>query len=1299
MPKQIPMICKTCGQVFRYDESSYLLLAEKGESKPERCSECRKRHAKIITNLKVPYFPFKEAESYADFNLFPAGYTDHGERVLPEEEMEEDLSGMDVSITDEDVLALYQKLENNQVVVVVSPTGTGKSTYIPKRLLQPPENQPGDFVERLIRQGQIIITQPRILATERVSGTIAKILGTGLGAGQAVGFRNSEKDNSDRWNQIKIITDGTLPNWIREGRLGECSLIMVDEAHERSCNIDLILGFLKRELPKYPHLRVIISSATINTDKFLDTFKKANISVELLDIPSRKQFKKWEHWWKDEKPVEGCDCWLCRKSSEARREFWKNQKDAIKEYDLPEATANFALKILQEAKDGSVLIFLHGESTIDDTARRIKTRFAPVIPVYRRIQAKAERQLEITEGQRRVIVATNIAETSITIPDVVFVVNSGWIKQPEYDPVTQVTTLRPKLHSQDGDMQRAGRAGRNQNGYVYHLITKQQFDNENEIEKHTSAEITRCCLEDVVVSLKAAGIKDIEQFPWVEEPSEKPEMKKEIARAGQTLQTRGILDDKGEIVEYALEFLRIPRSSSDASLLYLADEQGSFFEVLTTLLLMSTRDGEARMGANLYDSYNGLLCWDKRWTAKTKAHVATVHQGLRVGCQDDLDFVIKLAYCFCKAEKKGLGERWASWHFLNYDVLQKIFEDTKDLIAKFGEEREESIRGINFGILEKVRSLIAAAWTDRVIHLKLGNPISYHVNGKVGVISPSCAGDWKKEKQALWGTVVEEEAVINGYPSECLVASFLVKPPDQRQIKERAHFLVDQNFPVGSQVQVKEEQGRTYLVSLIQLPQAIKVSYKDTLDTLEESPPEEKTVSFDKRFIEGMEISTPSEGRWVSDKKASQAKIIEWMERDGVPIAVLSPFLESPATRMNKKIGDTIRVRIHKVARDPVGSGGWIIAMTQSGYDIPVELSNMSMSPLGLGLERIEGQTLNLTVKELDEDSYLQLSNLDKVIEDLRDLRKQVTAKENVALKGCVEKIREEEEKVIVIVPRAFGAVHSFEVHKDFVPGKQIANLRMQEEVVVQLSLPSTQVDHVRADYFSQKEIKTVPSHLKHDDKKDELLFPYCLDEKSLSEWPARPEVVDFVRRHSWQYCLNARLVNTVSYREALSKLNVSARIVGKVQEETRNREGKSSGLNLSIQVNTSHGPFLLIGFLPLSELSWHRINSPFDIVSVDQELTCRILQIDTNIFPPTLVLSRKQAFIARAQIPYSKVGLLIGTGGNTIRSIIGASDVSIDTKNIPGNVMVYAASQSARDAVCRKISDKIWGMGDWVRT
>ena len=1142
--KEITLRCKNCGREFSYSEEAYKLMAEKGESRIDRCEECLQSHGKEIRDTESPYFKLRKKTNLPlNFDLTDDEFSFRGERIPQEEEKIGDSSGMDISITDEDVITLYRLLENNQVVVMVSPTGTGKSTYIPKRLVEAPESYSGDFVERLIRQGQIIITQPRILATQQTANTTAKISGSNVGPTGLFGFRHSAEDLSGRWNKAISITDGTLPNWIREGKLGQYSLIMVDEAHERSCNIDLILGFLKRELPKYPQLRVIISSATINTQKFLDAFKEMNISVELLDIPSRKKFRKYEHWWKDENPVQGCDCWLCRKSEKERRSFWKAQKDIIKQYDLPEVATNFALKILNETDEGSILIFLHGENPIKETVKKIKARCKrdiEVIPAYRQIQRQTEEELKRTEGKRRVIVATNIAETSLTIPDLVYEINSGWIKQIKWDPETQIQKLQSKFHSRDGIKQRDGRVGRNQNGYAYRLFTEKQWN--EELEEHTSPEITSRCLDDSLVTLKAAGIVEAEQFPWMEKPTEWSEMDKEIKRAQQSLKDRGVVDQKGEIVERALELLGIPRSSTETSLLFSADEQGLLFETMAVLMLMSTRDGESRTGANLYNPYFGLLLWNEEWTAKTKARVDRIHQGLKVGCQDDLDFVIKLAYCFWKTERNGLSEKWAKYHFLNYGNLQGVLSEINELIAEtFGEEREESIRDMDLDSLDKIRLLMTSTWLDRVVSLESGT------------VSLQCVGSWQERKKALAMTLIEEGVVIDGYPQRVPRASFMVNLPGKVS-RERRDLFIDQRFPISSWVKVKEERGKIFIVELIAVPEPIKVNYRKTLWLKEESKKEE-TINFDERFIDWPKDETlPIEGVWIEKSKTDRAKIVGWIEKDGQPVAVLSPFADSDIVAAVGQKGDALKVKIHQVIRDPVGKGGWILVRTENGIDLTVELEEMSLSPIGYGLEQIKGKTLNLAIKDFDKDGYPILSNIEQLIEDLKKLREEISESEKatkvsqrnfIDLSGFVVEIDEEEEKAIIVIIRGEGIIHSFEVSQTYVPGGDLRNLRINEEIVIRL-FNRTNDDEISVEYFTEKEINSRPRSWRLNEAGDKALVPLCLEDKDIERWDVRPELIDFVKRHSWQYCLQARIV---SLKERLSKLNEEDLVEGVIQQ------------------------------------------------------------------------------------------------------------------------------------------------------
>ena len=531
-------VCKDCKKEFEYDELPFLLKAEKGESRPERCPECKQIHGVERGKIKVPYFePIETGSPVSHFGSSQSGFASRGERKLEEISKDVDLSEIEFGITEKDILAFYEKLENNQVVVVVAPTGSGKSTFLPLRLIIPPKGYKGNLIERLIRQGQIIITEPLTSAVERIPAFIAeKLLGSKVGPGNMLGLRHGggkEGEKYDRWNIEVPVTDGSLRNWIREGKLSQYSLIMVDEAHQRSCNIETILMLLKNELARYPNLKVVISSATVNAERFRDTFKEVGVKADILNLDhsSRRKHNYYVHFWRDNQKVSGCGCWLCQDSKE-REKFWRHKKESPKEFELSETIARFVMEILQKTKEGSILVFLHGEAFIKDTAKKIKemkriNRISEsevqVLTVYRRLgEAEVERRFNRKGQKGRVLITTNIAETSHTLDDVVYVIDCGYIKESEWDPATQISKLPSRRHSQDGCRQRWGRTGRNCDGYVFCLYTEEEFKG---FDPHTNPEITRSCLDEVMLTLSATGVSNPENIPWLVKPEDLSEKK------------------------------------------------------------------------------------------------------------------------------------------------------------------------------------------------------------------------------------------------------------------------------------------------------------------------------------------------------------------------------------------------------------------------------------------------------------------------------------------------------------------------------------------------------------------------------------------------------------------------------------------------------------------------------------------------------------------------------------------------------------------------------------------------------
>jgi len=449
----------------------------------------------------------------------------------------------------------------------------------------------------------------------------------------------------------------------------------------------------------------MISSATIDQKKFVETFRHAGFSTTLLEIENKKPVRYFgPHYWKSVDVYPGCGCWLCALGEAERKTFWQQFPDNIGEGDLPEITTDFVQELCQRTDRGSVFVFLHGKYAIEKTAQRLAKALSDlemvIVPIYSTLgDREVKDRLKRTEGKRRVIVATNIGETSVTLADVVYVVDSGFIKEATWDSPTRSTVLRPKRHSQDGCRQRWGRAGRVQEGFAYTLFTEDEF---RTFEEHTAPEISRTCAEDLLVTAKAAGLSDAASIPWMDPPD-----KEELVRAGAAIAAAGLCDSDGDLDPKALELMRIPRPAAEAALFAAADLFGCLVEALSVLLLFRSRDGEMRLGENRYLAESALFLWDKDWSLKDKNQAARVHEAMRAGCQDDVALLAKLLYGYQAAKDASSELEWTARHYLSGDLLDSVLRDRDDLLRRtFGESTHEDRWVIKWERLKVLRHLI-----------------------------------------------------------------------------------------------------------------------------------------------------------------------------------------------------------------------------------------------------------------------------------------------------------------------------------------------------------------------------------------------------------------------------------------------------------------------------------------------------------------------------------------------------------------------------------------------------------------
>ncbi|MES0874833.1 ATP-dependent RNA helicase HrpA [Sinimarinibacterium thermocellulolyticum] len=402
---------------------------------------------------------------------------------------------------------LLDAIRAHPVVVVCGETGSGKTTQLPKLCLE---------LGRGMR-GLIGHTQPRRLAARSVAQRIAAELGSPLG--DLVGYETRFDRRVSAQSLIKLMTDGILlAELTRDHALDAYDTIIIDEAHERSLNIDFLLGWLKRILPQRPDLKVIVTSATLDPERLSRHFDDAPI----LRIGGRTH------------PVD------------------VRYQPIGDDGDLEAAIADAAESLWRGTAAGDILAFLPGEREIHDTARVLSARFAhaEILPLYSRLAASAQDKV-FTRGQRpRIVLATNVAETSLTVPGIRYVIDSGTARISRYAPRTGVQQLHIEPISQAAANQRAGRCGRLGPGICVRLYAQDDFAAR---PPFTDPEIKRANLAGVMLQMAALGLGRIDEFPWVDAPEGR-----HVAEAQRVLKILGAFDEGGRLTALGREIARLP---------------------------------------------------------------------------------------------------------------------------------------------------------------------------------------------------------------------------------------------------------------------------------------------------------------------------------------------------------------------------------------------------------------------------------------------------------------------------------------------------------------------------------------------------------------------------------------------------------------------------------------------------------------------------------------------------------------------------------------------------------------------
>ncbi|WP_437671630.1 ATP-dependent RNA helicase HrpA [Sorangium sp. So ce131] len=493
------------------------------------------------------------------------------------------------------VLDIARAIEGNPVVIVAGETGSGKTTQLPKICLAMGRGL----------SSRIGVTQPRRIAATSVAARVAKELGVELG--KEVGYKIRFSDRTSPATYVKYMTDGIVLAEIQgDPRLLAYDTLIIDEAHERSLNIDFLLGYLKKLLPKRPDLRVIISSATLETDRFASYFGGAPV----IEVSGRTY------------PVE-----VIHRAPEGG------------EPEIADAVANTVEEITSIDPRGDILVFLPGEREIHDTMAELERHGLPhttLLPLYGRLpQGDQQRVFQSLPG-RRIVLATNVAETSLTIPGIVYVVDSGLARVNRYSPRTGVTQLQIEPISRASADQRKGRAGRVQSGVCFRLYPEQDYQAR---PAYTDPEILRVGLSGVILQMKALGLGDIEDFPFLDAPS-----KRAIDEGYRVLEELGAIDESGGLTDIGGKLARLPLDPRLGRMVLGGEREGALAEVLIIAAALGVQDPRERpLSAQRQadeahrkfrdegSDYAGLL---KLWSFYQDAQGRLTQNQLRKACRD-----------------------------------------------------------------------------------------------------------------------------------------------------------------------------------------------------------------------------------------------------------------------------------------------------------------------------------------------------------------------------------------------------------------------------------------------------------------------------------------------------------------------------------------------------------------------------------------------------------------------------------------------------------------------------------------
>lgn len=439
-------------------------------------------------------------------------------------------------------------LGDHQVVIVCGETGSGKTTQLPKIALAMGRGRGNGG-------GLIGHTQPRRIAASSVAKRIAEELKSPLG--EVVGYKVRFQDRLQPGASVKLMTDGILlAETQTDPLLSAYDTLIIDEAHERSLNIDFLLGYLREILPRRPDLKIIVTSATIDADRFAQHFASAKGPAPVLMVSGRLF------------PVE-----------QRYRPF-----EDSREYDVNNAICDAVDELWREGR-GDVLVFLPGEREIREAAEALRKHHPPgveVLPLFARLSEQEQNRVFQPHGQPRIVLATNVAETSLTVPGIRYVIDPGLARVKRYSYRNKVEQLQIENISQAAANQRAGRCGRVSNGICVRLYEEKDFLGR---PRFTDPEILRSSLAGVILRMKALHLGQVEDFPFIEPPP-----RKAVADGYQLLNELGAVDERNELTPMGHELSKLPLDPRVGRMILEARQRDALSEILIIASALSGQD-------------------------------------------------------------------------------------------------------------------------------------------------------------------------------------------------------------------------------------------------------------------------------------------------------------------------------------------------------------------------------------------------------------------------------------------------------------------------------------------------------------------------------------------------------------------------------------------------------------------------------------------------------------------------------------------------------------------------------------